>query len=129
MGKRRFILWTVAVIILIVIAVFMQRGFIFNKLAANIVLKAGTPMKFGAYTVLIARIEDNKLFEIRITDKNRKLEAKSGAYEYLPKENAIRFSLIDGIAEDVDPENPGKFQRLVFRQLYMKLKLKSLTSK
>jgi len=129
MGKKRLIVYVIPVIILVAITLFFFRGFIFNKLAAKIVLRAGQPMQFGAYTVFIERIEDNRLFGIKITDKNRKLEAKSGAYEYLPKENAIRFNLGDGIAEDADPKNPDAFQRLTFKQLYLKIRLKSLLPK
>jgi len=129
MGKKRFVVFVIPVIILVVITAFFFRGFIFNKLAAKMVLRAGQPMKFGAYTVFIDRIEDNKLFGIKITDKDRKLQAQGGAYEYLPKENAIRFNLVDGVAEDADPKNPDAFQRLTFKQLYLKIRLKSLVPK
>ena len=129
MGKKRFIVIVIPVIILVAITVFFCRGFIVNKLAAKIVLRAGEPMKFGGYTVFIERIEDNKLFGIKITDKARKLQARGGAYEYLPKENAIRFNLVDGVAEEADSKNPDAFQRLTFKQLYLKIRLKSLVPK
>ena len=82
-------------------------------------------MKFGNYTVFIDKIRNNELFGIKITGKNRELEAKSGDYVYMPKENAIKFNLIDGVAEDADPKNPNVFRRLTFKQMFIKIRLKT----
>jgi len=81
-------------------------------------------MAFGDYTVVVDRIEGNKLFGIKVTGENRKLEAKSGEYEYNLKENIIKFNLIDGVADNIDSKNPDIFQRLTFKQSYIKIKLK-----
>ena len=88
------------------------------------VLLAGKPITFGSYTISIDRIEGNKLFGIKITGKNRKVEAKSGAYFYVPKENVLKFNLIDGTAEDIDAKNPQAIRRLTFKEFFMKIRLK-----
>jgi len=130
MGKKWFAALTIlAVILIICLVLFLFRGFILNKLVENVVFKEGRPTKFGNYTVSIDKIEGNKLFGITVTDNNRKLEAKSGEYVYIPKENTIKFKLNDGIAEDVSVENPRMFNRLTFKQYYMTLKLKTLLPK
>lgn len=128
MRRKISVIITVSVILLILLAslvLFLFRGYIFIRLAERSFLKAGKPVKLGTYTVLIDNITGNKLFGIKITGKNRKLEAKSGEYTYMPKENAVRFNLIDGTAEDYDPKNPGAFRRLTFEQMFMKIRLKS----
>jgi len=130
MRKKWFTAFAIlAVILVICLALFFFRGFILNKLVENVVFKEGRPTKFGNYTVSIDKIEGNKLFGITITDNNRKLEAKSGEYVYIPKENTVKFKLNDGIAEDVSAENPKMFNRLTFKQYYMTLKLKTLLPK
>ena len=130
MRKKWFVAFTISVIILIItITIFIFRGFIFSSTAEKAVLKAGKPIKFGNYTVFIDKITNNKLFGIKITGNDKKLEAKSGDYVYMPNENAIKFNLIDGVAENVDPINPNLFRRLTFKQMVMKIRLKTFISK
>ena len=96
MRKRSFIALIVSVIIFIAIislTLFLFRGIIFTKLIEKVFFKAGKPVTFGTYTILIDRIEGNKLFGIKISEKYRKMEAKSGEYVYIPKENAVKFIL------------------------------------
>lgn len=130
MKKKWFAALTISAIILTIsIAIFIFRGFIFSNIVEKTVLRAGKPIKFGNYTVFIDKIADNKLFGIKISGNNRKLEAKSGDYIYVPNENAIKFNLIDGVAEDADPKNINLFHRLTFKQMFMKIRLKRSASK
>ena len=81
-------------------------------------------MRFGDYTVFIERIEGDKLLGIKINGNNRRLEAKSGDYQYNFNEKLLKFNLIEGIAEDANPDNPKQFRRLTFKQISMKIRLK-----
>jgi len=47
----------------------------------------------------------------------------------MPEKNAIKFNLIDGVAEDYDPKNPREFHTLTFKQSYIAIKLKLSVSK
>ena len=127
MKKKQTISIIVLAIILIVIAcvaLFIFRGAIITTLAEKIFLKAGKPLQFGSYTVLIDKIEGNKLYGIKVSSKNKGFKAKSGDYIYIPERNAIRLNLIDGVAEDYDPKNSGEFHKLTFKQSYITIKLK-----
>lgn len=127
MKKKHFIVLAASVMILflaISLTLFLFRGYIFTKLIEKTFLKGGKPIKFGTYTILIDKIEGNKLTGIIITEKYRKLQAKSGQYEYIPKENAVKFILYDGVAEDTDPGNPYAISKLTFKQWNMKIRLK-----
>lgn len=127
MKKKNFIAVIVPVIIFIFIislVAFFFRGIILTKLIEKAFLKAGKPITFGTYTILVDKIEGNKLTGIKISEKYRKMEAKSGEYEYIPKEGAVKFILYDGFAEDKDPENPYAVSKLSFKQWNMKVRLK-----
>jgi hypothetical protein len=119
-------LWVLilGILTLACLAVFIFRGELINKFAAKAILKEGQAMVFGDYTVFIEKINENKLSGIKISGKNRKLEAKSGDYSYFADENVLKFNLQDGVAEDADPDNPQAFRRLTFKQISMKIKLK-----
>jgi hypothetical protein len=119
MLKKKWVIALMALAIICIVAVFLfvSRGKIPSFLA-------GRPVTFGSYTILIDKIEGNKLLGIKITGKNRKLEAKSGSYTYVPKENALKFNLIDGTAEDLDTKNPLAIRRLTFKEFFMKIRLK-----
>jgi hypothetical protein len=132
MKKKQTILITVLTIILIVIvcvALFFFRGAITTTLAGKIFLKAGKPLQFGSYTVLIDKVEGNKLYGINVSSKNKRFKAKSGDYVYMSEKNAIKFNLIDGVADDYDPEHPGGFHTLTFKQSCLTIKLKPSVSK
>ena len=127
MKKKKFIAVIVPLlmfILLISLVAFIFRGIIFTKLIEKAFLRAGKPITFGAYTILVDKIEGNKLTGIKISEKYKKMEAKSGEYEYIPKENAVKFVLYDGFAEDTDPKNPYAISKLSFKQWNMKVKLK-----
>ena len=101
MKNKQAISTIVLVIIFIVIvcvALFLFRGAIITTLAEKVFLKAGKPLQFGSYTVLIDKVEGNKLYGIKVSSKNKRFKAKSGDYIYMPEKNAIKFNLIDGVA-------------------------------
>jgi len=129
MTKKRFIILAGSVIIIVCVVLFTFRGLILNKLVGNLVLKAGKPIKFGSYIVLIDRIENKNLYGIKISSKNIKIEAKSGAYEYIPKENVLKFDLINGVGDNINPKNPNMVSRLTFKEYHIKIRLESLLPK
>ena len=129
MKNKKLIAAIVSIVILIAIVcamLFIFRGAIVTALTEKVLLKAGTPLQFGAYTVLIDRVEGNKLYGIKVSSKNKKLEAKSGDYTYMPERNAIKFNLIDGVAEDYGPDNPQEARTLTFKQSNITIKLKPI---
>ena len=75
MKKKQVILIIALVIVLIAIAcvaLFNFRGFISTTLGGRILLKAGKPLQFGSYTVLIDKIEGDKLYGIKVSSKKSK---------------------------------------------------------
>jgi hypothetical protein len=110
--------------ILLSTAIFFRR--VITKVLVGQVLQAGKPMQFGSYTVLVDKVQGNKLYGIKVSSKNKRLKAESGEYTYLPEKNEIKFNLINGAADDYDPANPHEFHTLTFKQSYFKIKLKSL---
>ena len=126
MRKKAFSLLIITAIVIAVISVvlFLNRGFIISKIVEKSFLKAGKPLKFGDYTVIIDRIEGNKLFGIKMNESNRKFEAKSGDYAYLPKENSIEINLVDGVVEDLSPENSFLKNKLTFKKYHTIFKIK-----
>lgn len=116
-------------IVIVCVALFLFRGVIVTTLAEKIFLKAGKPLQFGSYTVLIDKVEGNKLYGIKVSSKNRRFKAKSGDYIYIPEKNAIKFNLIEGVAEDYDPKNPREFHTLTFQQSYITIKLNPSAAK
>jgi len=126
MTKKKIVALTVSALIIIALAwtaVFIFRGTIITGLAGKVLLRAGKPLQFAGYTVVVDKVEGNKLYGIKVSSQNKMLEAKSGDYAYMPEKNTIKFNLVDGIAEDHDPDNPQKFNRLTFRQTIITLKL------
>ncbi|MFA5063689.1 MAG: hypothetical protein WC578_06455 [Candidatus Omnitrophota bacterium] len=126
MKEKKIVALTVSALIIITIAwgaIFIFRGAAVTGLAGKILLKAGRPLQFAGYTVLVDRVEGNKLYGIKVSSQNKTLEAKSGDYIYIPERNAIRFTLVDGVAEDHDPDIPQKLNRLTFQQTIFTLKL------
>ncbi len=99
---------------------FFKGGFI----AGRMILKAGKPMHFGTYTVQIDKVEGNKLYGIKVSSKNRRFSAEKGDYAYLPEKNAIKFNLINGAADDYDPQDPKGYHTLTFKQFYITIRLK-----
>lgn len=125
MQEKPFSLLIISVIVIVVsVALFVNRGFIVSKIAENYFLKAGKPLKFGDYTVIIDRIKGNKLFGIKMNESNRKFEAKSGDYKYLPKDNSIEINLFDGVVEDISSGDAFLRHRLTFKKYHTIFKIK-----
>lgn len=125
--KKQVVSTMVGVIIILAIAsgaLFFFRGAIITNLTGKIFLQAAKPLQFGSYTVLIDKVEGNKLYGIKVSNKNRRFQAKSGDYTYLPEKNTIKFNLIDGAADDFDPNNPHEFHTLTFKQSCITIRLK-----
>jgi hypothetical protein len=81
------------------------------------VLRAGKPISYGGYTIVIDAVNGNALSGIKITGGNGRLEAKSGEYKYMPKIYAIRFKMLDGAAEHIDPQYPGRVSIETFKEM------------
>jgi len=127
MGKKPFFLLIISIITILVIvsvALFLNRGLIVSKIIEKSFLKAGKPLKFGNYIVFIDRIEGNKLFGIKMNGSNRKFEAKSGDYTYLPKEKLIDINLFDGVVEDSGSDNTFLQHKLTFKKFHIIFKIK-----
>ena len=106
------------------VILFLNKEVILSKIIEKSFLKAGKPLKFGSYTVFIDRIEGKKLFGIKINDSSRRLEAKSGSYVYMPKENKIELNLADGAIEDDSPGDNFLKHRLTFKEYHTFFKIK-----
>ena len=125
MNKKKVILIIALTGVIIFAALFLIRGAIITTLAGKIALQAGRPLKFGSYVVLIDKVDGNKLYGIKVSSKTNRFIAKSGNYAYIPKENMIKFNLVDGVVEHYDPKNPRESHTLKFQQSFIKIKLKS----
>ena len=112
-----------ALIIIASAILIFFRGVLATNLAGKILLKSGKPVQFGEYTVLVDRVEANKLYGIKVTSKDKKLTAESGDYTYLPEKNAIKFNLVNGAADNYDPVNPGSYQALTFKHSCITIQL------
>jgi hypothetical protein len=123
MKKKQVILIIVLAVMAIAAAAFCFRGVIATNFAGKVFIKAGKPMQFGAYTVLIDKVEGNKLYGIKVSSSNKRFKAESGDYTYLPEKNAVKINLINGAADDYDPENPHEFHTLTFKQSSITLQL------
>lgn len=93
-------------------------------------LDAGTFINsFQKYILFIYRIEENKLYNIRIIEpqgqgKNpRTIVAKKGEFISYPEKGIVKLKLIDGTSDEVDPRNPNQFYKLNFKQYFMTLNL------
>lgn len=129
MKKKIFIGAIISSLILITAAgglFLLRRDAIVAAIVEKALLKAGKPLKFGEYTVFIERIEGKKLFGIKISSENGRLEAKSGDYEYIPAMKAVKLNLTDGVAEDRDPQMPGGYHLLTFKQSHITINLDSI---
>ena len=118
----------VVAIIIVSVTLFFFRGTIITTMGTKMFLKAGKPMQFGEYTVLIDKVQGNKLYGIKVSSKKGRFKAEKGDYLYLPEENAIKLNLINGAADDYDPGNPREFHTLTFKQSCITIKLKPSAS-
>lgn len=84
---------------------------------------------FEKYILFIYSIEDNKMNNVRIYEPQgdnkpaRVIIAKKGEFLPLPESNMIKLKLIDGTADEPDPENPKNFYKLNFKTYFMNLNM------
>ncbi|MDD5730627.1 MAG: LptF/LptG family permease [Candidatus Omnitrophica bacterium] len=87
---------------------------------------------FNKYILFIHSIDQNKLNNVRIYEPQegkptRIIIAKRG--EFVPEKDFIKLKLIDGTADEPDPNNPSAFYKLNFKNYFMSLSLSDLKDK
>ncbi len=83
---------------------------------------------FEKYVLFIYKIEENKLFNVRIYEPQenkptRTIVAKRGEFIAIPEKSIIKLKLIDGTADEPDPENFTNFYKLNFKTYFITLNL------
>lgn len=83
---------------------------------------------FQKYILFIYRIEENKLFNVRIYEPQegkptRTIVAKRGEFIAIPEKSMVKLKLMDGTSDEPDPENPKNFYKLNFKTYFMSLNL------
>lgn len=83
---------------------------------------------FEKYVLFIYKIEDNKLYNVRIYEPQenkptRTIVAKKGEFIAIPEKSIIKLKLINGSADEPDPDNPGNFYKLNFKTYFITLNL------
>jgi lipopolysaccharide export system permease protein len=90
---------------------------------------------FAGSILFIYRIEDNKLYQVRIYQPQgegkttRTIVAKKGEFVVLPNEKKIKLKLMDGTSDEPDIKNPEIFYKLNFKTYFMTLDLAKTTGK
>ncbi|HTY46008.1 MAG TPA: LptF/LptG family permease [Patescibacteria group bacterium] len=83
---------------------------------------------FQKYVLFIYRIEKNRLLNVRIYEPQegkptRTIVAKRGEFIALPEKGVVKLKLMDGTADEPDPEHPANFFKLNFKTYFMTLNL------
>ncbi len=83
---------------------------------------------FEKYILFIYKIEENKLFNVRIYEPQenkptRTIIAKEGEFIVIPEKNMVKLKLIDGNADEPDPANFANFYKLNFKTYFITLNL------
>jgi len=83
---------------------------------------------FEKYVLFIYNIEGNKLSNIRIYEPQdegptRTIVAKRGEFILIPEKKTVKLKLMDGTADEPDPDNPSNFYKLNFKTYFMSLNL------
>jgi lipopolysaccharide export system permease protein len=90
---------------------------------------------FDKYILFIYSIEENRLNNIRIYEPQgddkptRLIIARRGEFIPDPKTNIIKLKLMDGTADEPDPNNPNNFYKLNFKTYFMSLNLAQAQNK
>lgn len=89
---------------------------------------------FEKYILFIYRIEENKMFNVRIYQPEegkptRTIVAKRGEFIAVPEKSMVKLKLIDGTADEPDPENPTNFYKLNFKTYFITLNLANAQKK
>ena len=94
-------------------------------------LEAGTFIKnFKGYILFIQGIEGNRLSNVRIYQLNengptRTIIAENGEFISYPEKNIVQLKLMNGTADEPNPNDPNIFYKLGFKTYYMTLNLGS----
>lgn len=84
---------------------------------------------FDKYILFVYRIEENKLYHIRIYEPQgedrpaRTIVAKKGEFISFPERNLVKLKLEDGTSDEPDPNNPSNYYKLNFKTYFMSLNL------
>lgn len=83
---------------------------------------------FQKYVLFIYRIDENKLTNVRIYEPQegkptRTIVARKGEFIAIPENKTVKLKLVDGTADEPDPENPKNFFKLNFKTYFMTLNL------
>jgi len=83
---------------------------------------------FEKYILFIYEIKENQMFNIRIYEPvengpTRTIVAKKGEFIVQPDKKIIKLKLIDGTADEPDPQNPKNFYKLHFKTNFLTLNL------
>ncbi len=81
---------------------------------------------FKGFLIFVYEVKDNKLFNVFIYEKNNKrtIFAKKAEFLYLEKENKVKLKLSDGIYDEINPQNPDRFIKVRFDNMFLNLDLK-----
>ncbi|MCX7927658.1 MAG: LptF/LptG family permease [Candidatus Omnitrophica bacterium] len=88
---------------------------------------------FERYILFIYAIDGERLYNIRIYEPQgenkptRVIVARQGEFLALPEQKIIKLKLIDGTADEPDPEHPSNFYKLNFKTYFMTLQLGQLS--
>ncbi|MDD5348275.1 MAG: LptF/LptG family permease, partial [Candidatus Omnitrophica bacterium] len=89
---------------------------------------------FDRYILFIYAIDGYKLQNVRIYEPQgddrptRIIVAKRGEFLPLPEQNIVKLKLMDGTADEPDPEHPDTFYKLNFKTYFMTLNFAQLSS-
>ena len=84
---------------------------------------------FQKYILFIYSIDENKLNNVRIYEPQgddkpaRVIVAKHGEFIAIPEKNLVKLKLVDGSADEPDPDNPRNFYKLNFKTYFMNLEM------
>jgi LPS export ABC transporter permease LptF len=89
---------------------------------------------FQKYVLFIYRIEENRLANVRIYEPQegkptRIIVAKRGEFIVMPENKSVKLKLIDGTADEPDPQNLTNFYKLNFKTYFMTLNLNQMRDK
>lgn len=135
-------LWTVGVILSLLMVICNDRlvpyaHFATRKTLIDVGVKNPTAAlepgvfidSFDKYILFIYAIDGNKLTNVHIYEPQgddkptRIIIAKQGEFLVLPEQNVVKLKLINGTADEPDPDNPKNFYKLNFKTYFMTLSL------
>lgn len=81
---------------------------------------------FEGMILFIHRIEDNKLYNVTIYQPRadaptRTIIAKRGEFTAAPDKDQVMIKLMDGTADEPDPQNPENYMKLNFKNYFLTL--------